>query len=168
MWYNSSVNIFEKVFKSLNKARIQYVVVGGVAVNLHGYVRFTGDLDLLVLMEEENLKKMDKVMKSLGYSERLPVSLLALKDRRQVQKWLKEKNMRAYSFVPLKDNPLQIDIIVDESLRFPEFEKNKIVKRISDTPIPVVSIQDLIKMKKKAGREQDFIDLEALINLKSL
>jgi len=161
-------NIFEKIFQALNKEKIQYLVVGGVAVNLHGYIRFTGDLDLLVLLDEKNLAKLDRVMKKLGYSERLPVSVLELQDQKQVRKWLKEKNMRAYSFTPPKETLLQIDIIIEESLKFEKIAKNKSNKRMDGVTIPVVSIQDLITMKKKANRTQDLEDLKQLIELKKL
>lgn len=162
------MNYFEKVFKSLNKEKIKYLVVGGVAVNLHGYMRFTGDLDLLLLLEEENLKRMDILMKKLGYNERLPVSVMSLSDKKQVKQWLEEKNMKAYSFTPPKNNPLQIDIIMEESLIYKKIVANKVNKKIDDTVIPVISIDDLIKMKRKANRQQDLIDLEALVNLKKV
>ncbi|MFC1810504.1 nucleotidyl transferase AbiEii/AbiGii toxin family protein [Patescibacteria group bacterium] len=162
------MNIFEKIFKEFNKAKIKYLVVGGVAVNLHGYVRFTGDLDLLLLLEEKNLEKVEKVMHKLGYSERLPVSVKSLQDEKQVKSWLKEKNMRAFSFVPPKDNPLQIDIVIEESLKFDKIVKDKVTKRIDNVSIPVVSIDQLIKMKRRADRQQDITDLEALIKLKKL
>jgi hypothetical protein len=161
------MNIFQKVFTTLNKYKIKYIVVGGVAVNLHGYSRFTGDLDILLLLEEENLKKMDKAMKVLGYSERLPVSILELKDKNLVKKWLKEKNLKAYSFFPPKNTLLQIDVITEESLKFKEFSKNKIIKKISSTTIPIIHINDLLKMKKRANRKIDIIDLEALIKIKN-
>lgn len=162
------MNIFEKVFKEFNKAGIKYLDVGGVAVSLHGYVRFTGDLDLLLLLDGKNLEKVDKVMHKLGYSERLPVSVMSLNDESQVKKWLKDKNIKAFSFVPPKDNPLQIDIVIEESLKFDKFFKDKINKRIENVTIPVASIDHLIKMKRKADRKQDMIDLEALIKLKKL
>lgn len=162
------MNLFKKIFRALNKAKIKYLVVGGVAVNLHGYIRFTGDLDILLLLEDQNLKKMYKVMKKLKYSERLPVSILELKDRKQVKKWLKEKGMQAFSFNPPKDNPLQLDIVIEESLKFDKIFPKRITKRISDVSIPVISIQDLIKMKKKTNRWQDLIDIENLIKLKNL
>lgn len=55
MLYNKRMNLFEKVFRELNKAKVKYLVVGGVAVNLYGYLRFTGDLDLLILLNEEKI-----------------------------------------------------------------------------------------------------------------
>lgn len=162
------MNVFENVFKALNKAKVKYLVVGGVAVNLHGYMRFTGDLDLLLLLTEENLQKMDKVMKELKYFERLPVSVMSLQDHKQVKKWLKEKNLKAFSFCPPNNNPLQIDVLVEESLRFEKVIEDKAMKKIGNMAIPVVSIADLVRMKKAAGRPQDVMDLEALMHLKDL
>ena len=162
------MNLFEQVFRAFNKADINYLVVGGVAVNLHGYLRFTADLDILLLLEEKNLQKTDSVMKEMGYSTRLPVSIMELKDQEKVRSWLKEKNLKAFSFIPPKDNPLLIDIIIEESLKFRKIADQKIIKKISNVPIPVISIQDLVKMKKKANRKKDLIDLEALLKLKSL
>ena len=85
------MNPFIAIIKAFNKARIKYVIVGGVAVNLHGYPRFTGDLDLLVLLDTKNLKKIDSVMRKLRYSERLPVSILSLQDNRQVKNGFERK-----------------------------------------------------------------------------
>lgn len=162
------MNLFEKVFRALNKAQIEYIVVGGVAVNLHGYMRFTGDLDILLLLEEKNLKKMAKVMLELGYSERLPVTIMELKNESTVREWIKAKNMNAFSFMPPRNNPLQIDIVMEESLKFDKLSTKKISKKISGVSIPVVSIEDLISMKKKTNRPQDKIDLAALLEIKGL
>lgn len=154
---------FEKIFRSLNKEKVKYLVVGGVAVNLHGYKRFTDDLDLLLLLEQENLEKMSRVMKRLGYIERLPVSIKDLENSKQVKKWLKEKNMKAFSFFPPTGNPLMIDIIIEESLKFEKLLKNMICRKFGNIPVFAISIQDLIKMKRKAGRHKDLDDLEYLI-----
>lgn len=162
------MSIFETIFGALNKARIEYLVVGGVAVNIYGHTRFTGDLDILVLLEEKNLEKLGKTMKELGYSERLPVSIQDLKDQRQVKKWLKEKNLKAYSFMPPMNNLLTIDIIMEESLKFDKIERNKMVTSFGRIKIPVISIDDLIKMKRKSNRVQDVEDLKNLIKLKNI
>ncbi len=161
------MNIFEQVFKALNKHKVDYMVVGGVAVNLHGFLRFTGDLDLLLLLDEKNLEKMNTVMKELKYSERLPVSIMSLKDHAQVKKWLKEKNMKAFTFNPPYENPLQVDIVIEESLKFEKMKMGKITKKVEGVSIPLVSIDQLIRMKRKANRAQDLIDLKALVKLKT-
>lgn len=162
------MNVFEDIFQKLNKAKVKYLVAGGVAVNLHGYPRFTGDLDILVLLDDKNIEKLDSVMKEMKYSERLPVPIDILKDNKKVKQLLKEKGLMAYTFNPPKGSLLQIDIIIDESLKFEEMAARKIVKRIDGVSIPVVAIEDLIKMKKKSNRNQDVSDVSALSKLKSL
>lgn len=162
------MNLFEKVFRALNKAHVKYLVVGGVAVNLYGYIRFTGDLDLLLLLNEKNLKKIDEVMKKLKYSERLPVSVLSLSNQKQVKKWLKEKNMKAYTFNPPRNNLLQIDIIIEDSLKFASYNKKRTIKSMGTLKIPVVALEDIIKMKKRAKRDKDMLDLKVLRYLSEL
>jgi len=161
-------NVFQTIFETFNGAKLKYLVVGGVAVNLHGYPRFTGDLDILVLLDDKNIKKLDSVMKKMKYSERLPVSVTILKDNEKVKQLLKKKGMKAYTFNPPRESLLQVDVIIDESLKFEEMAARKIVKKFYGISIPVVSIEDLIKMKKKANRNQDIVDVSALSKLKSL
>ncbi len=55
------------VIEGLNRAGVRYTVVGGVAVILHGAPRMTGDLDLAVVLEEENLVRLIEVIEGLGY-----------------------------------------------------------------------------------------------------
>lgn len=162
------MNLFEKVFRELNKTKVKYLVVGGVAVNLYGYVRFTGDLDLLIMLDEKNIQKMDCVMKKLGYYPRLPVSIYDLGDRKKVREWFKQKNLKAFTFMPPQNNPLEIDIVIEESLKFATIAKDKIVKQIERVRIPIVSIDQLLKMKRKAGRPNDLQDIKALLKLKGL
>ena len=61
---------YEKVFKELNKRKVRYVVIGGIAVNLYGIPRFTRDLDLAVDLSEKNLTRLISTMNSLGYKPR--------------------------------------------------------------------------------------------------
>ncbi len=162
------MNVFEKIFKELDKEKVKYLVVGGVAVSLHGYPRFTGDLDLLLYLEKSNLEKVDRVMKKLKYFERLPISVMQLSDRKKVKKWMKEKNLKAFSFCPPQNNPLTVDIIIEESLDYTKLNKTKVIKKVGGIAIPVISFEGLVKMKKKAGRPQDIRDLQALADLKKL
>lgn len=162
------MNDFENIFSELNKAKVKYLVVGGVAVNLHGFPRFTGDLDILLLLEEKNLEKIDKAMRKLRYSERLPISVMDLEDRGKVAERMKEKNFKAFTFNPPYGHLVQIDVIIEESLKFEKFFERKLVKMYGGVKIPVVSFDDLVRMKKKAGREKDKRDLKILNTLNLL
>ncbi|MEK7524644.1 MAG: hypothetical protein AAB588_06500, partial [Patescibacteria group bacterium] len=106
--------------------------------------------------------------KKLKYFPRLPVSIYELGNQAKVNKWLKEKNLKAFTFMPPKNNPLEIDIIIEESLKFDAIAKNRVLKKISNVTIPVVSIVDLLKMKRRAGRANDLQDIEALLSIKAI
>lgn len=158
-WYNIAMNPYKKVFLELQKSEVEYLVVGGVAVNLYGYSRFTGDIDILLTLDSANLLKMEKVMKRLGYTERLPIQLHELKDKKNVKKWL---------FISAKKPQLDIDILAGYSLNFKKFYAKKVVIEAWGIHLPVISLSDLMVMKKEAGRDKDLLDLQALLELKSL
>lgn len=160
------MNIYKHIFSALEKAKIAYLIVGGVAVNLYGYQRFTGDIDIILLLDAENLKKVDKAMEDLGYIGRQPVSIQELGDKKKLEQFVTEKGLKAYSFMSSENPPIVLDIIIDESRHFSKFARKKSLIQVWDMILPVISIDDLIGMKKKAGRDKDLIDLEALLKLK--
>lgn len=162
------MNLYKVVFEAFEKAGIEYLLVGGVAVNLYGYNRFTGDIDIILGLDSENLKKMNEAMEELGYVERVPVKLKELRETEKWEKLMEEKEMKAYTFISKSQPQLDIDIIVAESLDFSKYESNKTIIEIWGLELPLVSIDDLIGMKKRADREKDRLDLEALLKLKEL
>ena len=65
----------ESIFQSLNTEKVRYLVAGGLAVVAHGYLRFTADIDLILDMELNNLRKAMMVFGSFGFRPRAPVEL---------------------------------------------------------------------------------------------
>jgi len=162
------MNIYAEIFNAFNKAKIEYLIVGGVAVNLYGYNRFTGDIDILLALDKKNLEKMDALMKKLGYTPRLPVEIHELTDTKKLKTWIKEKGLKAYTFINNRRPQLDIDILVEESLTFGKQYSKKTKIKVWDTTLPVISLQNLISMKKKANRQKDLDDVKALLELKDL
>lgn len=166
--YNVGVNLYKNVFQALKKAKVNYLIIGGIAVNLYGYSRFTGDMDILLALDVPNLKKMERIMEKLGYVQRLPINVTDLGDKKKVKKWIKEKGMTAYTFISAKHPQLNIDIVVDQSLNFSRFMKKRTMMEIWGIKVPVISLNDLMAMKKKANRDKDLDDLKNLLELKTL
>lgn len=75
--------------------------------------------------------------------------------------------MTAYTFISQKKPQLDLDILVGHSLNFQRFYTRKVNIEIWCMNVPVVSLNDLIKMKKKSGREKDLLDVKALLEFKS-
>ena len=153
---------YEKVFRALQKGKVRYAVAGGVALVLHGVVRFTADLDLIVDLERENLDRFIAIMNDLGYQPRNPVNadeLLIPENRAQ---WKREKNMEVFSFLNQAQPMAAIDVFIEEKIPFEDIMQDMLVVIAKDITIPVVSLLHLKKLKKAAARPQDLADIEAL------
>jgi hypothetical protein len=74
------VALFEPLFDALNRADVRYVVVGGVAVVLHGFARLTGDVDLAIDLQPAEARKAVATFGQLGLRPRLPVDLMQFAD----------------------------------------------------------------------------------------
>ena len=162
------MNVYAKIFGAFNKAKIEYLIVGGVAVNLYGYNRFTGDIDILLALDKDNLGKMKILMEKMGYVPRLPVEIHELQDTKKLKSWINAKGLKAYTFINNKSPQLDIDILVEESLTFHKQFNKKTKIKVWDIQLPVISLENLINMKKKANRPKDLEDIKALLELKNL
>ena len=154
------------IFEALAADGVEYVVAGGIAVNLHGVPRFTADLDLIIALDQRNALRFVACMTRLGFRPKVPVSPEAFADERNRRRWIDEKNMRVFSFIR-PDKPLElVDVFVDEPIPFEELWGKREEIHMAGTDVPIASIDHLIALKQAAGRSQDRSDIEALEKLK--
>ena len=159
--------LYEEILLEFQKQKVKYVIVGGIAVNLHGFLRSTADMDVLVDMTDENLKKIVSILKKKGYRVKQPVDPMGIADAQTRHDWIHGKNMKAFNFY--KENEYkEIDIIIGSPVSYKEAKKNVLQLKIGSIKIPVISIDDLIKMKRHAGRDEDKKDIEQLKRIKKL
>lgn len=154
-----------EIFQALAEARVDYVVVGGFAVILHGHARATRDLDLVVELSPANCQRAIAALSGIGLRPRLPVPMSDLADPAKREEWRRRRNMIAF---PLWDeaNPERIvEIFVYEPMAFEQMRAQAVLQHLDGIPIPIASIEHLIAMKKEAGRPHDRQDIEALRRL---
>ncbi len=156
---------FQRIFRELSDEDIDYVVIGGLAVNLHGIPRMTYDIDLMILLKTENINKIVAKLKTWGYSPRAPVEPGALADEQVRNSWVQEKNTKALSFHSAEQPVGEIDLIIDSPIPYEDLRKRAIIFDIEGVKVPVISIPDLIELKLKSGRKQDLSDVEHLRSL---
>lgn len=156
---------YQEVFQSLQNHKVSYLVSGGVAVVLHGVLRFTADLDLIVDFEPENLKRLLLALHESGYKPKLPVRASDFLDPANRKLWAEEKNMIVFSFYNREAPYKLIDIFVEELIPFNELDSAKKEVFAGGIHIPVVSMDHLIRLKKLADRRQDIADIESLEEL---
>lgn len=144
--------IFNKDFKEfvelLIKNKVEYLIVGGYAVGVHGYPRFTGDLDIWINKSDENAKRILNCINEFGFSS----YNLTLSDF-----------TRNGSIIQLGYPPVRIDIINHvDGVEFSECYKNKKIVLVSNLEIYFIGYDDLIKNKKATSRPRDIDDIENL------
>lgn len=156
------------VFEALYCEKIKYLIVGGLAVNLHGVPRLTCDIDIIISTDKENILRLNAVLKKLGYTPSLPVNPDNLADEQILGDWIENKNMKAFSFYHTKENNKVIDIVISHPLDFSEAFQKSTKRKVDDIEITIVSIDDLISMKEFSGRPKDISDAEMLMEAKRI
>jgi predicted nucleotidyltransferase len=153
---------YRTIFKDMNEAGVDYMLVGGLAVNFYGIPRMTYDVDLMIALNPENILKLVSRLSDWGYQPRVPVNPKDLADEKKRRIWIREKNMKAFSFYHEKEAIGEIDVLIDLPVPYEELRERAKVFDVEGTRVPVVSVQDLIDLKILAGRQQDLSDAEHL------
>ena len=156
------------LFRELQKYEVQYVVVGGIAINLHGVERATMDVDLVLAMDEANLQRFLRVATELELKPSLPVKIDSLCNAAQLDEWVREKNMIAFCLRPPSKTAPSLDIVVRPKVSFETMYRNRIEKDIGGIRFKLASIDDLIALKTDTGRNQDASDIVALKKVKQI
>ncbi len=156
---------YEDLLEELHDAAVRYLIAGGMAVNLHGYVRATLDLDLIVSFEDGNVSAFIDLAERLGLSPTAPVELGDLASPGKRRLWFEEKGMRAFC-LHSPDDPLhRVDILIDPGIDFEGLYSRRLVLDLRGTPLPLVSLRDLIEMKERSERARDRSDARELRTL---
>jgi hypothetical protein len=145
-----------QVCSHLRKRRVQYAVAGGYALAIHRVPRLTLDLDLVVRWTLPNLNALESALHELGLVSRLPIR--AEDVFRFRNEYVKNRNLIAWNFYHPADASALVDILIPHDLRD---WRTKSVEFDGET-VRVLDKQDLIRMKRAAGRPQDLEDVAAL------
>lgn len=156
------VSYFEEFFKALNDDGVRFIVAGGVAVVLHGHARFTADIDLVIDLEPSAARLAIRSFSRMGLQPRVPVEPEAFADPKQRQAWIEDRGMMVFSLYDPNDPLRSVDLFVEPPIPFDELWSRSNLIALPTCQVRVVSLGDLIKMKKMAGRPQDVADIEAL------
>ena len=137
---------FREFIKLLNDHQVRYLVVGGYAVALHGYPRYTKDLDIWIWIDPVNARNISEALQKFGFSGLTPSDFLTPDE-----------------FIQLGYPPNRIDIITScEGLEFESSFKNREEARFDDLTINFLDLDSLLINKKTVGRPQDMADVSNL------
>ncbi len=160
------IKSLETIFAALNQAGVRYLVVGGLAVVAHGYVRTTEDVDLVIGLEPENIRRGLAALVHVGYRMGVPVTAEQFADAGMREQWRKEKEMVVLKMWSDTHRRTPIDIFVYEPFDMDqELGRAAKVALSDELDVPVVSLPALLAMKREAGRPQDLADIDELEKL---
>jgi hypothetical protein len=137
---------FKEFLKLLNSHNVEYLVVGGYAVNYYGYPRATADLDIWIAIHADNARRLTDVVQQFGFAS--VESTTFLEPRKVVRMG-----------VP----PVRLEILTSISgVEFQECYGRRVDTDWDGVTVPLIDLPDLKRNKQAAGRLKDLLDLEQL------
>jgi hypothetical protein len=151
-----------ELFSALERHHVDYLLIGGLAVSLHGVERATMDVDITVAMNPANLGALIETAKELKLTPMLPVPLESLSDIELLREWHAQRNLEAFALRTPQLAGVTLDVLLFPPVDFACMTARAVEYDVAGTAIRVVSIDDLIALKKAAGRPIDLSDIEHL------
>jgi len=146
------VNIWQK----LNEHNVRYLTIGGLAVNIYGYVRNTGDIDILIDDTLENRKNLRKAFAAIGIGDFVEIETMQF--------------VAGFTDYTISYD-LRLDIMTSikglENENFDMLLRNATIIALKETPVYFLDYDSLIKAKKATNRLKDQLDIEELEKLKN-
>lgn len=150
--------------EAFEKEGVRFIVVGGLAVVAHGYLRATRDADIVIELLPDNIQRAFAALESLGYRPNIPVSAADLAKPENRSSWARDRNMTVLQFWSDQHRATPVDVFIEEPFDFESEWDNALRQAIAPGggEIRFASLDSLIRMKESAGRAQDLADVEQL------
>jgi predicted nucleotidyltransferase len=153
----------EALIQALNAGGVRYLIVGGLAVVAHGYVRFTADVDVVLDLDGDNPRRALTALTGLGYRPRAPVALDEFADADRRDLWVREKGLTVFSLYSPEHLATEVDLFVQSPFDFTEaYGRAARIEVAPGVAATFVGLEDLIVLKQHAGRPQDALDVQQL------
>ncbi len=159
---NVKLSSFDALVSALRTARVRYLIAGGLAVNAHGYLRFTKDVDVVLQLDPDNIHRAFAALAEIGYRPLVSVAWEQFADADTRSAWVRDKGMQVLQFWSDTHRETPVDVFVSEPFDFDQEYRAALCKPLGEAEVRFVTIPTLIRMKELANRPQDRIDIEYL------
>ncbi len=141
---------FKEFIELVNSENVQYLVIGGWAVNRYAEPRFTGDIDFFFENSAETEAKLRRVLTQFGFGDSLPDAAISLFEKKVIM---------------LGRPPNRIDLVTEiDGISFADAWTNCENEEVDGVKVNFISLRDLIQNKSSTGREKDEADVRILSN----
>jgi hypothetical protein len=160
-------NHLQEIILELAKAKVDFIICGGVALVLHGVERMTMGLDITIDMSEKNLTTFLHTMRRIKLQPRAPVPADSLLDPEKRKLMIKEKNALVFTFIDTRNPYRQVDLFISDDISFDKLMADGVCFTLGHYKINMLSKEKLLAMKEaiKEPREKDLFDIKALKNI---
>ncbi len=156
----------EAIVDALNQRDVRYLVVGGLAVVAYGHLRLTADVDLVIDLEPENVRRAVAALVSLNYRPRAPVPFEEFADPIKRRAWIREKGLTVFSLYSPDHSATEIDVFVEAPFDFSHaYASARWMEVGPGVSASFAARADLIALKRLAGRPEDLEDVRRLLEL---
>ncbi len=146
---------FKEFLKLLKEYDVRYLLIGAYAVNYHGYIRATGNMDVWIAIHPENAQKIVAVLKAFGFENDPDI---------KPELFLQEKKI-----IRMGVPPVRLEITTSISgVEFDECYPARIVDELDGIEVNLIDLENLKKNKKASGRPKDIVDFKKLQSKKSV
>lgn len=153
----------EAIVAALNSGNVRHLVAGGLAVNAHGYIRATQDVDLIIALDTDNILRAFSALETLGYKPLVPITAAQFADADLRGQWIRDKGMKVLNFFSDRHRETNVDLFVTEPFDFERESANALVGALAPgVNARFVSLATLIAMKEEADRPRDRDDIQHL------
>ncbi|MDD5200358.1 MAG: hypothetical protein PHC88_11220 [Terrimicrobiaceae bacterium] len=160
---------FEAIVRALNDAEVRYIVVGGLAVIAHGYLRLTTDVDIVIRLTPLDISRAFEALAGIDYHPAVPITAKEFSDPSLREQWRTDKHMLVLKMWSDLHRETPLDIFIYEPFDFDrEYEQALIAPESDVPPARFAAIPALIEMKRIASRDRDRIDIAKLREIERL
>ena len=139
---------FREFFQFLNEEKVEYLLIGGWAVGVHGVIRYTHDIDIWVAIDPANAQKIVRTLHRFGFTHGEASEAI----------FLEPGNVVRMGFPPMR---IEITNQID-GVEFSDCHSRRLIAQIDGLDIPVISLEDLLRNKRASNRLKDQADVESL------
>lgn len=150
----------EGILEALVEAGVEFLLIGGVAVGFHGYVRATKDVDVVPSPDPENLERLTGVLKGLDAE----IEGAEEFDEAELPNPLDPGALALGGNWVLRTRLGRFDVMqwIGDDALWEKLAPGAVLAEIGRLKIKVVSYEDLVTLKRQAGRPEDLADLQRL------
>lgn len=154
------------IFNALNENKVRYLVVGALAMNLHGVPRMTSDMDIMIDLTPANIGRLIAAVEGLGFTPKIPqLAMSYLADADKLRSLKEEKGMLVFTLYNPAKQFQELDVFVENPIDFKAAYKKKYVFKAGGLSVTTISLDDLISIKELSPRKQDASDAAMLRKL---